>query len=187
MIAKRAGKKLLRARLIAVLAATAATATVLFTPSSAMAYGGVGYEAINQNSGLCMGVSGGSSAIGAAVVQFPCIGHGDQFWSLYPFPGSLGTYGLVYNASMNNRCLGLKNSGTGNGTLAVSVLCQSADWAQLWEQVEIPGLGYVLVNYKSGRCLGVPGSSLLPIQLVLWDCNGHLDQIWYAGASKTSP
>ena len=182
MIATWTGKKLRRARLIAVLAATAATATVLFTPSSAMA-ASTGWQAINQNSGLCMGVSGGSSALGAAVVQFPCLSnpfHGDQFWELPP--NNIFSYGLVHNASMYNRCLGLKNSGTDEGTRAVSVACQSADWAQLWEQVPIPGLGYTLVNYKSGRCLGVPGGSPWPIQLVLWNCDGSLNQIWYTGA-----
>jgi len=38
------------------------------------------YNIVNLNSGQCLGVQGGSTALGAQVVQWPCNGHPDQEW-----------------------------------------------------------------------------------------------------------
>jgi hypothetical protein len=39
------------------------------------------YNIVNHNSGQCLGVTGGSTAVGAQAVQWPCNGHADQEWS----------------------------------------------------------------------------------------------------------
>lgn len=38
------------------------------------------YHIIDYNSGMCLGVSGGSTAQGAKVIQWPCNGNADQEW-----------------------------------------------------------------------------------------------------------
>jgi hypothetical protein len=38
------------------------------------------YTIVDRNSGQCLGVSGGSTAVGAQAVQWPCDGHPDQQW-----------------------------------------------------------------------------------------------------------
>jgi hypothetical protein len=38
------------------------------------------WEIVNLNTGMCLGVTGGSTSIGAPVVQWACNGHPDQNW-----------------------------------------------------------------------------------------------------------
>jgi hypothetical protein len=38
------------------------------------------YNIVNKNSGLCLGVTGGSTSVGANTVQWTCNGHPDQGW-----------------------------------------------------------------------------------------------------------
>ncbi len=38
------------------------------------------YNIVDYNSGLCLGVSGGSTSVGANVIQWTCNGNSDQEW-----------------------------------------------------------------------------------------------------------
>jgi Ricin-type beta-trefoil lectin domain len=155
-------------------------------------------QEVNDNSNLCMGIAGGSSANGAAVVQFACELHNDQAWKLPWAPGSsinnlTGWTGLVTNFGAANRCLGTLNGGTSNSTKVVSKACNTANTDEIWTTVNATNFGYaggwVLENGKTGnqRCLGVPGGSTAgSVQLVIYDCNGHPDQVWWRGYEFTT-
>jgi hypothetical protein len=52
---------------------------------------------------------------------------------------------------------------------------------QLWALVPVPGTlwQFQLRNPKSGKCLAIPGSSLLEgTQAILWPCSTNTDQQW---------
>jgi hypothetical protein len=157
------------------------------------------WQWINANSQLCIGIRSGSGAIGAAVLQWGCNNNNDQGWESFGWmagsnPRDVGTSihnaGLLVNFGANNRCLGTLNGETGNGTKIISKACNSSNTDELWRPVSAywhgygAGFGYVLENNKTAyqKCLGVPGSDRTQgVQLVLWDCNGHLDQVWHLG------
>jgi galactose oxidase len=52
----------------------------IYVPTGGYANGWPLYNIENLNSGQCLGVSGGSKALGAQVVQWSCNGHPDQEW-----------------------------------------------------------------------------------------------------------
>lgn len=52
----------------------------LYLATGGYANGWPVYNIVNLNSGQCLGVQGGSTALGAQVVQWPCNGHPDQEW-----------------------------------------------------------------------------------------------------------
>ncbi|MFJ4282642.1 RICIN domain-containing protein [Streptomyces massasporeus] len=47
-------------------------------------YGPDGHAIKNRKSGMCLGVSGGSTVDGAQVAQFPCDGSANQGWIIVP-------------------------------------------------------------------------------------------------------
>jgi len=148
-------------------------------------------QLINLNSGLCLGIAGGSGGIGAAVVQFTCRSHKDQGWTLpwkvgESLPNPAGTEGFIKNYGATNRCLGTLNGNTDDLTKVISRACNAGNLDEIWLPVSAapwgyPG-GYVLENSKTGlrSCLGVPlGSPFGSVQLVIYPCNGQPDQVQY--------
>jgi Ricin-type beta-trefoil lectin domain len=148
---------------------------------------------LNGGSGLCMGVAGGSGAVGASVVQFKCLSHKDQGWHLPWKPGTSlrnlsGEEGFITNYGAAKRCLGTLNGATANLTPVILRACKAANTDQIWLPVSAaawghPG-GWVLENSKAGlgSCLGVrSGSTAGSAPLVVYTCNGHPDQVWYYG------
>jgi hypothetical protein len=85
-----------------IVAALAASISLMVANTAPAFADNINYPAqeVNDNSNLCMGIAGGSSADGAAVVQFRCVLHPDQAWMLPWLPGSSlndlrGSTGLV--------------------------------------------------------------------------------------------
>jgi hypothetical protein len=79
-------------------------------------------------------------------------------------------------------CLDASGAGQANGTPIIQWNCNGGH--QQWWAAEFSVNGYsLLVNYHSGRCVGVPSGSTVPgVGLTLWDCHtatlDHLDQWW---------
>ncbi|WP_331765232.1 RICIN domain-containing protein (plasmid) [Streptomyces sp. NBC_01384] len=154
-------------------------------------------QLVDANSRLCVGIAGGSSNLNAPVVQFKCISHEDQGWYLPWQAGSSvqnlkGTQGFIKNFGARNRCLGTASGMTGDSTKIVSKACNAQNRDEIWLPVSAARWGYpgfyVLENAKAGlgSCLGVPsGSTAGSVQLVLYHCNGHPDQMWGRGPEYT--
>ncbi|MFJ9908106.1 RICIN domain-containing protein [Streptomyces sp. NPDC101152] len=154
-------------------------------------------QLVNGNSGLCVGIVGGNGQINASVVQFQCRSHEDQGWYMPWLPGSSvpnlkGELGLIKNFRARNRCLGTAAGATADSTKIVSRVCNAQNRDEMWLPVSAAAWGYpgfyVLENAKAGlgSCLGVPASSRAgSVQLVLYPCNGHLDQMWGRGPEHT--
>jgi hypothetical protein len=63
------------------------------------------YRWVDQISGLCLGVTAGSTTPGASVMQWPCYNAADQYWAKI---GALGGYTQMINLS-SGLCLGVKS------------------------------------------------------------------------------
>jgi hypothetical protein len=131
----------------------------------------------NDKSGLCLGVSGGSTRNGAGAVQWTCNLHKDQAWG---FPAAR-THGYVKMLNLNNKCLGVKAASKANGARAVIWTCNTS-LNQQWKAKIIrtgPNV-YELINLNSGKCLGIAkGSKSKGAAVIQWQCNGHADQHWF--------
>lgn len=99
-------------------------------------------------------------------------------------------YQLINN---NNRCLGIAGGNMTDGTPAVQWTC-NGHVDQEWVVAPTNNGWYELVNqatYDNGdptnwSCLGVAGGSLaLGAIMVIWHCNGHLDQQWAPGPTAS--
>lgn len=131
-----------------------ATSTSLAVPSGELGpittdVEGAAYQLVNQNSGLCLGVSAGAASDGANVQQQSCAGGANQ-WVLDPTAD--GYYRLV-NAN-SGKALEVADCGTGNGA-------NVRQWAwldsscQQWQVTATIDGWFRLTNRNSGNVLDV--------------------------------
>jgi hypothetical protein len=133
---------------------------------------GAYYQLVNRNSGMVLGVNGGSLANGAQLVQWASTGAADQAWHVTTTSGvtKFGNRG-------SGQVLGIWQAGTANGNDAVQWLdTGSAD--QQWTLVA-DGAYYKIKNVNSGLLLSVLGGSTTEgADIVQWADVGSLDQQW---------
>jgi hypothetical protein len=82
----------------------------------------------------------------------------------------------------SGKCLGVANGNVSDGGKVVQYPCDGTA-NQRWTVRSVPEQGFPFYELRNGaditKCLGVPGgSSDMGAQLVVWTCNGHLDQRW---------
>jgi len=83
------------------------------------------YRQLINGNGQCLGVQGGSGALGARIVAWTCNGHYDQYW----FYDSTFGYALNYNSGM---VLGVSGGSTANGA-AVVQWDRNGNLDQVWD------------------------------------------------------
>ena len=142
---------------------------------------GTYYKLVNHNSGLVLGVSGGSLANGAQLVQWTDTGTKDQAWHVTTASGitKFGNRG-------SGQALGIWQASTTEGANAVQWLdTGSAD--QQWKLTAV-GSYYKIVNVNSGQVLGVLGASTTSgASVVQWADTGTNDQQWQLVTVSLSP
>lgn len=133
------------------------------------------YTAIDQNSGKCVDVSGGSSADGANIIQWSCGKQkSNQEWQFLPTDSG---YYTVASRNTPGSVLDVVNGGTDNRT-KVQLWHNVTDTQQQWMPVPLGSGFYKLVGRSSGRCLDVPNNTTDEVQLQIYDCNGTSAQAW---------
>jgi xanthomonalisin len=119
------------------------------------------------SSGLCLAVSGGSTAAAASIVQSACsTTNQSENWSLVPVGNY---YHLVVQST--GQCLNV-DGGTGtNGTKLIQYPCQGASTTNdQWSLVAV-GSAYHIVSRASGLCVNVSGGSLSAGgSIIQWTC-----------------
>ena len=132
------------------------------------------YHLVNLNSAKVLGVSGTSTADGAAAVQFADNGTADHNWVL-----ELQASGFykIRNA-LSNKVLGVTGMSTANGA-------QVVQWADNgtadheWRLEPVDADTWKLINRNSGKVLGISGAGTADGALaVQWPDTGTLDQRW---------
>ena len=126
-------------------------------------------------SGMCLDVTGGSTAPGTAIQQYPCNDNAAQAWTFEHTAG--GAFAL--RSQISGLCLAVAGDPTAAGSPIEQQPCDGGP-AQAWT-VENVGRGYYrLVHAGSSLCLDVSGGSVTagtPIQQ--WTCNDLSPQIWH--------
>jgi Ricin-type beta-trefoil lectin domain-like len=151
-------------------AAAMATASGLAVASPAYADDPI-WQLVSAESGQCLQPAGGSSALGAAIVQEPCNGSALQQWAVVP---PLGTKVHLVNRS-NGLCLDARG-GAANGTPIEQWVC---DWIsnENWNT----GIGADLlvsrVSNTTGYCVTTPGP-YRGAPMELQGCDGSSAQQW---------
>jgi hypothetical protein len=146
------------------------SASLFFLPTVTQLNGQNAWERgqiVDQNSGRCLGVRGGSSERGAALIQWPCNPNNQhQRWQMR-------RSGEIVNA-FSGKCMGIGGGSTESGQAVVQWDCIGHP-DQRWQ---MRGRGEI-VNRNSGKCMGVLGGSTENgAAVVQWDCNGSPDQRW---------
>ena len=133
---------------------------------------GTYYKLVNRNSGLVLGVNGGSLANGAQLVQWTYTGAEDQAWHVTT------TSGVTKFGNRNSgQVIGIWQGSTTEGADAVQSLDTGAT-NQQWT-LEADGSCYKILNAASKMVLGVNGGSTSSGEAVVqWADTGSLDQQW---------
>ncbi|MDX3241091.1 RICIN domain-containing protein [Streptomyces sp. ME18-1-4] len=111
------------------------------------------YTIKNVNSGQLMDVSGGSTADGGSVIQWPSSGGANQQWNIVPVSGQL--FKIVNRNS--GKVLDINASSHRKGT-ALQQYTYGGGNNQLWYFEPTSG-GYVIRNFESRQVLEVGGGS----------------------------
>jgi subtilisin family serine protease len=131
-----------------------------------------GTTLVAQNSGLCLDIYDASFNPGTMLIQFPCLGDANQWFSLYPVGG--GYYQIVVRHT--GQCLDVYNGSTAPGTNIIQYPCNGEDGQRFYMQ-PMGGGYHRFIAKHSGQCLDVSGGSTSAgAQIVQWTCNGEAGQ-----------
>ncbi|MFP2910207.1 RICIN domain-containing protein [Pyxidicoccus sp. 3LFB2] len=130
-----------------------------------------GTTLVAQISGLCLDIFDASFTPGVMLIQYPCLGDANQWFSLYPVGG--GYYQIVVRHS--GQCLDVNNGSTAPGTSIIQYPCNGEDGQRFYMQ-PMGGGYHRFIAKHSGQCLDVNGGSTGPAQIIQWTCNGEAGQ-----------
>ena len=140
----------------------AASLVALSTPAQAA----TGTPVVGVASGLCLDVTGNSTALKTRVIVWTCNNQPNQAWTLTS-AGELRVFG-------GTRCLDVAGSRTTSGGVVQIYSC-TAGANQKW-RVNTDGS---ITGVQSGLCLDVTGGSTSPGAYVqTWGCHGGGNQKW---------
>lgn len=131
---------------------------------------------VSAHSDRCLDVVAGSTADGAGLQQYRCLGPGqaNQVWVLRPKAND--GYTIVNENS--GKCLDLTGGRTDNGVSLQQYTCIDGNPNQLWHLTPL-GDHFQIRSDVSGKCVDVAGgSSHDGAQINVWDCHGGDNQSW---------
>jgi len=128
-----------------------------------------GQQIVNQAQGMCLGIPG-QPVSGTHLRLRPCsTTDAEQQWTLEPL--AAGNYQRIRNTAMD-RCAGVMDADTGNGTRLNSWMCNNAP-DQGWF---LDPQGFI-VNRGSDRCLDGNGGNA-GAEVLIWNCADVPWQRW---------
>jgi hypothetical protein len=122
-----------------------------------------------KDSGLVVGVTGGLTTQGAAVVQTPSTGASDQKWT-FTLNDSDGSY-TIKNVK-SGLVMDVQGISTANGAVIHQWPSIAGALNQRWWVTKNSDGTYNLISVNSSKVLDVPGFSKQPVQLQQWDLGG---------------
>ncbi|MFB7513482.1 ThuA domain-containing protein [Streptomyces sp. NPDC056144] len=135
------------------------------------------YAVTSAHSAKKMDVRGGSTADGAAVIQYDANGGTNQQWRLT----AAGTGAFTLSAVHSGKCLDLPDA---KGAVNVQQwTCSATATDQRWKLVEKTTGSYQIVSVSTGKCLDIPQASTAnDVQLTTVRCaNRATSQLWRFG------
>jgi len=121
-------------------------------------------------SSRCLSVDSSSTADGAQIIQWTCLGMNAQEWTFSPDPAdTTGTLFFIKNLN-SNKCLSVDSNSTADGARVIQWNCIGSSgqkWSILFSALET---GVRIVNH-SGKCLSVDSSSTSNgARIIQWRC-----------------
>ena len=126
------------------------------------------HQLVDQNSGDCLDISGGSTSNGASLVIWPCksSGQSNQEFSFNPVSGG---YGELTNQN-SNKSLAVLSASTSQGAQVIQYTTNGTS-NSLWLPVSLGNGQWQFKNQNSGLCLDVTGASTQQgTKLQQWGC-----------------
>ncbi|NMO53870.1 1,4-beta-xylanase [Actinoplanes sp. TBRC 11911] len=131
------------------------------------------YSIVNKNSGKCVDAKAAGTTNGTAIQQYTCNGSNAQ---QFQFATTTGDFRRVNNRGNSAQALDVTNVSTADNA-PIQTWNYSGGLNQQWQPVAEADGSYHFVNRNSGKCLDVPGASIVDgIQLVQYACNGTAAQ-----------
>jgi subtilisin family serine protease len=132
------------------------------------------YEVVARHSGKCLDVFDASTANGANVIQWTCVGEPNQHWQIIP----IGDGYFKFIARHSNKVLALASGSLVNG-LPVVQMTDNGTASMQWRIVDVDS-GYIRIMARpSGKALDVSGGSTTDgAQVHQWDYVGAANQQW---------
>lgn len=137
------------------------------------------YQLQNEQSGMALNVSGGSTANGAAIIQWPWgSGSANAEWT-FSNSGTQNGYYQIVNVNSGKDAV-VQGASTSQGALIIQYSFGSAGNDQ-WQPQQNSDGSYTFVNLHSGYVLEDPGNSNSQgTQMDQWSSNGGANQKWQA-------
>lgn len=141
------------------------------------------FSIVSKYNGLALDVFGASKANGASVVQWAWGGGSNQKWSfpsatLSTASGPTSGSVVTLNGVRAGGCLGVQDSGAGNGAKVKIQACTGSAFQQ-WKATKDSAGDFELVNVGSGMCMDIPGATATQgAEIQLWGCSGGAWQKW---------
>ncbi|MFF5494307.1 family 43 glycosylhydrolase [Streptomyces aquilus] len=143
--------------------------SVQYTIAPAMAY-----TCVSVRSGKVADVSGGSTAEGAGLIQWPYKGASNQQWTFQSTADGYHTITCV----RSGKVLDVSGSSTADGARVVQMPADGRT-SQQWRLRPVTGGGFVVVNRNSGKVLDVSGGSTADgAALLQYSDRGSTNQQW---------
>ena len=144
------------------------------------------FKIMNVNSGLVLGINGGSQTAGTVALQWTDTGAADHLWHFVPAGNS--QYWIVnYNSG---QVLGISGASLSAGADALQY-ADNGTTDHLWTLVSAGNSQYKIKNANSGLVLGISGASKSSGAYALqWTDNGTRDHLWTlvsSGAAYVNP
>jgi arabinan endo-1,5-alpha-L-arabinosidase len=140
--------------------------SVTAAPASSGPIHSKGRQLVNQLSGKCMDVAGGSTADHARVQQFHCQNGTNQIWIF-------DAKGQIVSLS-SDKCLDVPNGSMADHILLQQYTCDGGT-NQLWRATPRGEI----INLNSGKCVDLPNGNVADqVQLQQFSCNNGSNQEW---------
>jgi len=128
----------------------------------------------SAHSGKCLQPQGGSSADGAAIVQWDCGAGNHQLWSV----DHVGDGYYIFRNYATGKCVDILNNSNNIDVAVHQWTCYNTPYQQ-WAGTSLDSRGYRDVNRGSGKCLDLYGESTSNGGIVVqWDCHDGSNQRW---------
>lgn len=152
-----------------------AVAGVVAHPAGPAAASPLGVERIAENSGKCLDVTGVSTADGAPIQQWDCLGTANQRVTIESVGSGSSWYRLRFAHS--GKCLDVTNASTADGALIQQWTCLPGQHNQHFRYEWVHGNHYKFVAEHSGKCLDIVlASRANGARLQQWTCRVSTNQ-----------
>lgn len=133
---------------------------------------------VSLNSHKCVGVASGSTAAGADVIQWSCIGVNDQKWTLEKVTDGY----RLKPTHAPTMCMDVAGASGSAGANILQWNCGTGQ-NQVWNFVHVKDGAYQLMpKHATNMCADVASAGMNDgADIVQWDCNGYNNQLWRLG------